>query len=143
MSDLDRLYDVALRKSASWRNTGFSQDAHGVLACIVLGRVPIADSTMDIVLSSSPGSSANVLSHLSYVIQWAPGNEVRTLHASFSDYLTDPIRSRGEPWSIDPKAGHLSLASGYFHVLNSELKFNICHLEDSHLLNVEVADMAQ
>ncbi|KAJ7107835.1 hypothetical protein C8R44DRAFT_986937 [Mycena epipterygia] len=137
--DLDKLYAMALRNSGPWdTNERFAQDARVVLACLVLGRVPMTDGTMDLLLGQR---SARVLKQLGCVVQWSPGTEARTLHASFADYLTDPDRSGREPWAIDPRIQHRSLALGCLRILNTELRFNICGLEDSHVLNAEVADI--
>ncbi|KAJ7093766.1 WD40-repeat-containing domain protein [Mycena epipterygia] len=138
---LDELYSVALKTSAEWyTDNAFAQDARAVLACIVLGRVPMTEKTIDMILGKE--SSGDVLKYLGCVIQWNPGKKARTLHASFADYLTDPSRSGGRPWSIDPKTDHHSLSLGCLRILNNELKFNICGLEDSHLLNTDVPDIS-
>jgi hypothetical protein len=140
--NLDTLYNVALGDSAPWRtDKEFAQDARSVLICVVLGRVPMTDTTIDLILSFEDGTSANVLTHLGCVIQWSPGSEARTLHASFADYLTDATRSAAEPWSIDPETDHCLLVLGCLQILNSQLKFNICSLEDSHTLNAEVPNI--
>ncbi|KAJ7089464.1 WD40 repeat-like protein [Mycena epipterygia] len=139
---LDALYSVALRDSAPWHtDKEFAEEARAVLLCVVLGRVPMTDETIDMILAFEKGSSANVLVYLACVIEWTGGNKARTLHASFTDYLTDPTRSGGEPWSINPKVDNLPLSLGCLHILNSELQFNICRLENSHYLNVEVPDI--
>ncbi|KAJ7127610.1 WD40 repeat-like protein [Mycena epipterygia] len=139
---LDELYVVALKMSAEWyTDNAFAQDARAVLACIVLGRVPMTEKTIDMILEKE--TSGDVLKYLGCVVQWSPGKEARTLHASFTDYLTDPIRSGGRPWSIDPKIDHHPLSLGCLRILNDELKFNICGLENSHLLNADVPDISR
>jgi ABC-type dipeptide/oligopeptide/nickel transport system ATPase subunit len=140
-TDLDDLYAVALRNSGHWdTNEQFAHDARLVLACLVLGRVPMTDITMDVLLGRR---SARILRLLGCVIQWRPGTEARTLNASFADYLTDPRRSGREPWAINIGEQHRSLALGCFQVLNTELQFNICGLEDSHVLNADVPDISE
>ncbi|KAJ7721986.1 hypothetical protein B0H16DRAFT_1699419, partial [Mycena metata] len=140
--NLDTLYSVALRDSAAWKtDKDFAQDAHSVLVCVVLGRVPMTDTTIDMILSFEEGTSANILAHLGCVVQWSQGGEARTLHASFADYLIDTTRSGTEPWSIDPETDHHLLAQGCLQILNSQLKFNICSLEDSHCLNADIPDL--
>ncbi|KAJ7622235.1 hypothetical protein FB45DRAFT_1061813 [Roridomyces roridus] len=57
-------------------------------------------------------------------------------------YLTDLTRSGGESWAFDGGEQQAALALQCLRVLNRELKFDICNLEDSHLLNSEVADLA-
>ncbi|KAJ7095575.1 WD40-repeat-containing domain protein [Mycena epipterygia] len=140
--NLDGLYAMALRNSGPWdTNKQFTEDARAVLACVVLGRVPMTNRTIDRLLYSGKTHSGGVLKYLGCVVQWTPGSEARILHASFADYLTDPNRSGGEPWSLDPKVEHRSISLGCLRILNTELQFNICDLEDSHSLNVDVPDM--
>jgi hypothetical protein len=139
--DLDSLYSVALRNSGPWdTDETFARDARAVLACVVLAREPIADRTINMLLGV--GDSSNVLGLLGSVIEWTAGKEARILHASFADYLTDPARSGGQPWAIDLRVHHLSLSLGCLRILWSELRFNICNLEDSHCRNAEVPQLA-
>jgi hypothetical protein len=98
----------------------------------------MTDTTIDRILSFDQGSSAKVLHHLGCVVQWRPGTVAQTLHASFADYLTDTGRSGEEPWSINPQTDHLLLSLGCLKILTNDLKFNICALEDSHSLNLDV-----
>ncbi|KAJ7622243.1 quinon protein alcohol dehydrogenase-like superfamily [Roridomyces roridus] len=123
-SNLDALYAVALRSPGPWHSDAqFAADARAVLACVVLGKVPMSDETMDAMLFPGRRSAARVLKHLRCVVH-------------------DVTRSGGERWAIDVQTQHTALALGCLQVLNCELKFNICNLEDSHLLNTEVADLA-
>ncbi|KAJ7121439.1 WD40 repeat-like protein [Mycena epipterygia] len=141
--NLDDLYAVALTNSGPWDTDKiFVQEAKAVLACIVLGRVPMSDKTIDVLLYSGKESSGDVLDCLGCVIQWSRGKEARVLHASFVDYLTDANRSGGQPWSIDPKADHHPLALGCLQILDTELRFNICDLENSHLRNADVVGIS-
>jgi hypothetical protein len=50
--------------------------------------------------------------------------------------------SGGQPWYIDSKLHNRCLALGCLQILTKELRFNICSLEDSHLLNVEVPELS-
>jgi hypothetical protein len=109
--------------------------ARAILACVVLGRMPMTDRTIDMLLGKR---SARVLKHLGSVVQRSPGAEARALHASFADYLTDPDRSGKEHWTIGAKVQNRALALGRLRILNSELWFNFCGLEDSCCLNANV-----
>jgi hypothetical protein len=111
------------------------------LGVIVLSRVPLTDRTIDKLLQFEDRRSADVLEYLGCVIQWTHGQAARILHASFSDYLTNPARSGGSSWSVDSRI-QSRLTSGCLHILNSQLDFNICRLEDSHILNIEVPDLS-
>ncbi|KAJ6545575.1 hypothetical protein B0H19DRAFT_1168004 [Mycena capillaripes] len=140
--DLDELYTVALRNSANWSNETFASTARSVLAAIVLGREPLTDSTIDKFLGLEAGRTAKVLEYLRCLVQWSPGQYARILHASFSDYLTDPQRSGRNPWFFYSKIQSRSLALGCLRILNSQLHFNICGLEDSCVPNAGVPDLA-
>ncbi|KIK17889.1 hypothetical protein PISMIDRAFT_211314, partial [Pisolithus microcarpus 441] len=65
---------------------------------------------------------------------------VRPLHASFYDFLVDPLRS-GD-YSIDT-SDTKDLAFATLWILRDNLQFNICELESSYLANTEVSDLSE
>jgi hypothetical protein len=146
---LDQLYTIALRESARvedekftrWDDRDFATDAKLVLGCIALAKTPLTGATMDSVLGLKQGQSSEILGFLGCVIWLADDGTARTLHASFRDYLADGKWSDTQPWFIDRKEQSQSLALGCLRVLNTKLKFNVCGLKDSHLLNSEVPDL--
>ncbi|KAJ6485356.1 WD40 repeat-like protein [Mycena vitilis] len=140
-TSLDSLYSFTLSKSAPWDDRNFAKDARAVLACIVFGKLPMTETTIDALLCGSC-SSSEVLKYLGCVVQWQTGCVAQILHASFADYLMDPSRNKGEPWAIDMKTAHQKLSLGCLQILNTQLRFNICGLEDSHILNVDVPDIS-
>ncbi|KAJ7208639.1 WD40 repeat-like protein, partial [Mycena pura] len=140
-NNLDGLYTVALETSGKWNDVNFAIKAAAVLAAVVLARVPLTDKSLDSLLGFLPGDSAKVLSQLGCVIQWAPNQTARTLHASFADYLVSSKRSGTQPWFVNAALGHRYLAQGCLEVLQKELQFNICNLESSYVLNSEVKDL--
>jgi hypothetical protein len=143
-SDLDRLYAVALQSTHFWEDRTFSEQAQACLAAVVLGKVPISDTTINALLGlNTKDSSAHVFFKLGCVLQWAPGESARILHASFGDYLTDYKRCGQEPWFINPAFWGPQLARGCLQLLRTELRFNICRLEDSHIGNTAVHDLAE
>jgi hypothetical protein len=138
---VDELYAVALRNSADWKDDAFSQPALAVLGAVILSRVPLTTPVLDALLGFAEGTASEVLEYLGCVVQWSPGHTARILHASCSDYLTDNRRSGKNPWFIDPAITCVRLALGCLRVLKNELRFNICGLEDSHLLNADVESL--
>ncbi|KAF7363072.1 WD40 repeat-like protein [Mycena venus] len=142
-SDLDCLYAVALQSTEFWEDKTFAERAQACLAAVVLGKVPMSDTTINALLGlDTKHSSAPVFFKLGCVLQWAPGKFARILHTSFGDYLTDPDRCGQEPWFIDPAFWGPQLARSCLQVLNTELQFNICRLEDSHISNSAVHDLS-
>ncbi|KAF7363053.1 WD40 repeat-like protein [Mycena venus] len=141
-SDLDRLYAVALQSTEFWEDKTFAERAQACLAAVILGKVPMSDTTINALLGlDTKHSSAPVFFKLGCVLQWAPGKFAQTLHTSFGDYLTDPDRCGQEPWFIDPAFWGPQLARGCLQVLKKELRFNICRLKDSHISNTAVHDL--
>ncbi|KAJ7611212.1 hypothetical protein FB45DRAFT_1065901 [Roridomyces roridus] len=138
--NLDELYSVALRGSAPWDDTSFAQDARNVLACLVFGKAPMTDYTIDKLLGQQ---FSEILDNLACVLYWKRGEVVRALHTSFIDYLVNPKRSAGMPWVLDTAVAQHTLSTACLGVLHSELRFNICKLEDSHLENSQVSDLAE
>ncbi|KAJ7776917.1 WD40 repeat-like protein [Mycena maculata] len=138
---LDALYEVALQNSVKWDDDDVLPVALAILGVILVARVPLNDEVMNKLLDLGRIKSHKVLQRLGCVAQWSPGNPAVTLHASFGDYLTDPARSGNKPWFIDSKIHNEALALRCLQVLNHELRFNICVLEDSHLLNGQVLDL--
>ncbi|KAJ7636261.1 hypothetical protein FB45DRAFT_1055732 [Roridomyces roridus] len=138
--DLDELYTVALRSSGDWRNETFASTARAVLGAIVLSKRPLIDSALDELLGFPRGRAAQVLGYLRCVVQWNPGSSAKILHTSFADYITDPQRSGEKPWFCDAQAQSKTLALGCLRVLSSQLRFNICNIEDSHIPTWEISD---
>ena len=136
-SALDSLYATALDAAGEW-----DRDSTAVLGAVVTAREPLLDTMIDNMLGlDGYRSSTFILSRLRCLLQWSPGQPVRTLHASFADYLTDPKRCGNQPWFIDMPSHHHGLALSCFRIMNVELKFNICGLETSHVPNDQVLDL--
>ncbi|KAJ6586709.1 quinon protein alcohol dehydrogenase-like superfamily [Mycena sp. CBHHK59/15] len=144
LSSLDKLYAVALQSAGDWDNDkGFSEGAQLVLAALVLGRVPMSERTMDDILRfSNNWSSQLILACFECLVQWKSGQNAQILHASFGDYLTDPHRSGSHPWFVNKKIQNHAISLGCLQVLNTQLRFNICGLEDSHCRNADVPDLS-
>ncbi|KAF7363089.1 WD40 repeat-like protein [Mycena venus] len=141
-SDLDRLYAVALQSTEFWEDKTFSEQAQACLAAVILGKVPMSDTTINALLGlDTKHASAPVFFKLGCVLQWAPGKFAQTLHTSFGDYLTDPDCCGQEPWFIDPAFWGPQLTHRCLQVLKTELQFNICRLEDSHICNTDVHNL--
>jgi hypothetical protein len=70
-----------------------------------------------------------ILSRMEYLLLWWPGEFVRTLHASFADYLTDPDRCQNCPWIIVPSEVHHTLDRGCIRLLQAGPRFNIRNLK--------------
>jgi hypothetical protein len=82
----------------------------------------------------------NLGSLLSHVTPSESALPVAPLHTSFRDFLSDP---RSGDYYVDLNDVHDDLALGTLRTMEAELKFNICKLETSYLLNSEVPDLEE
>ncbi|KAF9056726.1 WD40-repeat-containing domain protein [Rhodocollybia butyracea] len=139
---LDDIYAKALEVAGLWNNTTFVRDAQAALSVVVLGKTPVSDTIIDALLDLKYPSS-HIFSRLGCVLQWAPGQHVKILHASFSDYLTDRGRSGDKPWFVDPSILQPQIARGCLHILKKELRFNICRFEDSHIYTTKSPGLSE
>jgi hypothetical protein len=69
-------------------------------------------------------------------------DHLRIGHLSFSEFLCDPQRCPALFLINKPRQSQ-KLAMACFRVMKEGLKFNICNLESSHLLNNEVTDLSR
>ncbi|KZP29382.1 hypothetical protein FIBSPDRAFT_216561 [Athelia psychrophila] len=140
---LDELYKTALRSASQWEPGETTDAFRQVLGLIVIGQIPLTDATISELLGfEDSGRQCRIaLRRLGCVIQWSEGQPARTFHKSFPDYLTDRSRCSSEPWFIDKQEHHRALTIRSFRLMKSQLRFNICNLTDSHILNKDVPDL--
>jgi hypothetical protein len=60
-------------------------------------------------------------------------------HKAYRDYLVDPLRCPSS-WFIDKGKAHRRMTISCFKIMQRALKFNICGLESSYLMNKDVKD---
>ncbi|KAF9059433.1 WD40-repeat-containing domain protein [Rhodocollybia butyracea] len=141
---LDDLYAEALEVAGRWNDQTFAREAQVALSVVVLGKALVSDTMIDALLDLKPeSSSSQIFRALGCVLQWAPGQHVKILHASFSDYLTNRARSGDKPWFIDPSILEPQIAQGCLHILKKELQFNICEFEDSHIYTTKIPGLSE
>ncbi|KAG8703894.1 hypothetical protein FRC09_003880, partial [Ceratobasidium sp. 395] len=113
-----------------------------VLHTVLCTRVPLSTESLAHLLGFESANEAEAgiecLRSVLYVSE--SQGLVSTLHASFSDFMLDAGRSR-QLW-CDEKSHHQTLARRCFITMEHELKFNICHLESSFVLDKDVPDLA-
>ncbi|KAE9393321.1 WD40 repeat-like protein, partial [Gymnopus androsaceus JB14] len=66
---------------------------------------------------------------------------IRPVHTSIHDFLVDEKRS-GE-YAVKLQEGHKMLAIGTLQLMITDLHFNMCDLESSHLLNSQVENLSE
>ncbi|EJD04815.1 WD40 repeat-like protein [Fomitiporia mediterranea MF3/22] len=142
LSGLDQLYGSVLKGS----NIPFGDEVSKIrfsqiLGLILLGKVPLSDTTIDKLLEySDDRPSRLILSRLQSVFVYSPGAPIRFCHTSFRDYLITPGHER-DPWFIDVECQQKMLASRCFDVMRDMLRFNICDIQSSYIPNEKIPDL--
>ncbi|KAF7979327.1 hypothetical protein HWV62_42737 [Athelia sp. TMB] len=141
---LGDLYATALRSACKWNlGEASTENCRKILGAVVVGRIAITDDTVvDILGLESAKSCRLVLRKLGCLLQWSEGLPIRTLHASFADYLTSAASCGDEPWYIDPTQHHLDFTTGCLRTMKRLLCFNICKLETSYRMNRDIEDLS-
>jgi hypothetical protein len=113
-----------------------------VVAAIVLAKFPLhVDDLPSFILH--PKASVNfILDKLSSVISIGDDSGVRINHLSFTEFMCDPNRCPPQ-FYIDRSKGSHKMSMTCLRVMKDGLKFNICDLETSHLLNENVEDISE
>ncbi|KZP04287.1 WD40 repeat-like protein [Athelia psychrophila] len=142
---LGGLYATALRSASNWDPDQVSTETcRRVLGAVVVGRIPLTDDVIDGMLGLEHSKSCRrILRRLGCLLQWSEGLPIRTLHASFADYLTDARACGDQPWFIDQSKHHTDFTIGCFQVMKRLLRFNTCGLETSYLMNRDVPCLAE
>ncbi|KAF7973362.1 hypothetical protein HWV62_15539 [Athelia sp. TMB] len=140
---LEDLYATALRSASNWDpDEVATESCRKILGAVVVGRIALTDDTIVEILGFEKSKACRlVLRNLACVLQWSDGSPVRTLHASFADYLTDHRSCAHQPWFVDETKYHVEFTIGCLRVMERLLRFNMCHLATSYLRNQDVENL--
>ncbi|TFK74124.1 WD40 repeat-like protein [Pluteus cervinus] len=115
---------------------------HRVLGAILLAVKPLTqDSIMTMIEQSNISRRAieSVVKQLHAVLQCSDDGKITVIHLSFSEYLLEHYCSNR--FRIDTKQQHFNLVEHCIQILSTQLKFNICGFESSHILNSQIEDL--
>ncbi|KAJ7059594.1 WD40-repeat-containing domain protein [Mycena amicta] len=139
---LDGLFRTVLMHSVDWKDPVTAADAGRVLNVLGLAQMPLTETMLNALLGLADGRVASVLRVLTSFIDWAPEKPARFVHPSLADFLATSSRPRDtDPWRVQSGVGHQMLALGCLRVLNAQLRFNICRLMSSNILNSDIVDL--
>jgi len=132
---LDRMYRIILEDAA---NEG-AAELSGLLlllASLLSARMALSVTALADILGQKPNDVRASMSHLHAVVDVPDDDQVpglRTVHASFGDYLLGraPVHIR-----IAQGLGHINLAHGCLNVMRDRLSFNISQSVSSYESNV-------
>ncbi|KAG8722960.1 hypothetical protein FRC09_005362 [Ceratobasidium sp. 395] len=146
-SGLDQLYTTAIRSGIKDEDEDNKAMVRLCVGAIVTtsSRAPLPISDLGQLLSKRVDTSTlrTVVKALGSVLyeHGGAGGPVRVYHPSFEDYITDSARS-GD-FYIDLRHYHSLLTESCLETMLAELRFNICGLETSHILNADVPSLNQ
>ncbi|EUC67566.1 vegetative incompatibility protein HET-E-1, partial [Rhizoctonia solani AG-3 Rhs1AP] len=139
--NLDQLYTTVLKAVFNTRlDSTDKQGLRGVLWTIVCAREPITVSTIASLASLSEDEVWTALQSLRSVVHVPEDNGlISTLHSSFPEYMVD--ESRSKRFYCNELKANETLVHRCFDVMASELKFNVCALNNSYLADSQVDDL--
>ncbi|KAG8722200.1 hypothetical protein FRC09_006640 [Ceratobasidium sp. 395] len=146
-AELDELYTTTIRNGIKDEGEDNKTTVRLCVGAIVTvsSRAPLPISDLGHLLSKrlSMNTLRAVVKALSSVLyeHGGAGGPVRVYHPSFEDYITDSARS-GD-FYVDLRHYNGLLAECSLEAMLAELRFNICGLETSHILNVDVPSLEQ
>jgi hypothetical protein len=108
-SALDVLYATALKYVDNGNDEDFRSDFLSILGTITIARTPLSDETLDILLCCKRPSRHTIFK-LGCVLYWDERVPIRIIHPSFTDYLSNRLRSGSDPLYIDTQLHNERLA---------------------------------
>ncbi|KIJ52189.1 hypothetical protein M422DRAFT_243794 [Sphaerobolus stellatus SS14] len=142
---LDPIYKAALERNFDMQHTDVKKTFYFVVGFILTVREPLSKETLIELLKAydnQDGEDAanRVLPFLGALFNGTTGaGRIRPIHTSVRDYLTSSTRSA--EFCIPIEDSHMNLSLAILKLLNNNLHFNMCKLENSHIPNVAVANL--
>ena len=126
-SELDKMYELVIGEASDPATIDAEElkELQLIIACILTSRLPLTVQALAELVNVGPDMLRSSLRHLHAVV-WVPGKNdapgLRTIHASFGDYLYDRALDRIR---ISRSLGHYTLAHACLDVMEKQLHFNI------------------
>ena len=126
-AQLDKLYKIGLQSAGLWSDPSFCSDCCNILGMIICARDLLSCSVIDTLLAlPQDAPSWKSVSRLRCVLYVSETEQIRILHPSFHDYLSEWCKD--QPWSIDLERHNKELALRCINILDKELRENICDM---------------
>ncbi|PVF93275.1 hypothetical protein CPB86DRAFT_838115 [Serendipita vermifera] len=143
LTNLNKLYLKILENACrleevderSWR--AMKAKIMQVLKAIVCAAIPLTACCIDSILGIK--GTERVVKSLASVLSLSADKTVHLLHPTFREFLVD--RGVAGQFFVNMAEAHRMMAKGCLDVMKSDLKFNICGLESSFLLNSQIDDL--
>ena len=133
ITGVDRLYATILSTvitTDDWKE--FAGRFRAAVGVALFSTIPLTDTTIDGLLDlQQDDSCGRLFRSLRSLFDYEPGWPIRSLHASFRDYLVDPSRSGNEDWTLVNFDAHQHLTALSLRIMENQLRFNICDFKSS------------
>lgn len=139
---IGEIYTTALNEGLGATNDDADIIRLCVGAVVLTGsRRPLPDSALAAILTQriKLHMLSRVISRLASVLYRDHTSGVRVLHQSFSDYMTE--EDCPEKYRINVVEHNAELAASCLEIMLRGLRFNICELRDSCVMNCDVPDL--
>jgi hypothetical protein len=141
--DITKLYQQVLDISFPKANARTLEVFRCVIGTIAFAKAPIFAEDVQQLVGEPYLSVKFILDKLSSVISIGQKDKhIRIGHVSFSEFLSDPQRCPKD-FLINRGRESQMFAMTCFRLMKDGLRFHICDLESSHLLNKDVKDLSQ
>ncbi|KAH7903424.1 hypothetical protein BJ138DRAFT_1193733, partial [Hygrophoropsis aurantiaca] len=139
---LDGLYRDVLQHSLAIDEESAMSKYRAVMGTIFAVREPLSASALQI-LQQQDTDVKSIISFLGAVLTGVTNDNdpMQPLHISFRDFITNKEHS-GE-FHVEVNAYEQHIGMTCLQIMKSELRFNICELENSYQFNHEMADLKQ
>ena len=109
-----------------------------IFSLILFAKCPLSDTEIDEILDVEMDTTSGLLSYFRSLVRYERGQPITIYHTSFYDYL---ISCEGKPWHVDPFVQRAYIASKCLERMGDLLKYNICNIPSSSVLNLDVPDI--
>jgi hypothetical protein len=140
--DIAKLYEQILEFSFKEADDFTLKTFNRVIAAIVLAKVPLHEDDLPHLIAQRKSSIMSILGKLSSVISIGADRHYRINHLSFREYLCDSDRCP-KRFYIGRGEESWKLLMECFRLMRDGLRFNICDLETSSLLNRDVNNLEE
>jgi hypothetical protein len=138
-AELHKLYSTTITTRIGRCREDFRSFVHALVAVATHRSLP--DKTLGSLIGVEPGVIRSWVDGLSPLLyrDMSKDGEIRARHLSVIEFLTGPscpVEFRVDLQEANEQLGHHCLIT-----MSKELKFNICNLETSYLLNADIQDL--
>ena len=146
---LDNLYITILEAHFDMTNQQIRKNFLSTMTQVLGTFEPLSTTSLDAIRQKMDGGSDievfDIVKHMGSLLSNVASPHspfpIAPLHTSFRDFLTTEFRSHDFHVNLDDVHDDFALAA--LRTMQAGLKFNMCKLETSYLLNSEVADLEQ